>query len=69
MDKKISEMNEGKVARECHIVDAFQQREGREGGCGPGSSLLDHRKIFQGISGMHLKIACAPGKQNNDGLT
>ena len=61
MDQRVSKMNEGKVSRECHIINVFQQWEGREGGCGPGSSLLDHRKIFQGISGMHLEIACAPG--------
>ena len=57
MDQRVSIMNEGKVARECHIINAFQQWEGREGGCGLGSSLLDYRKIFQGISGMQLKIA------------
>ena len=31
MDQRVSKMNEGKTARECHIINAFQQWEGRGG--------------------------------------
>ena len=32
MDQKVGKMNEGKLAREYDIINAFQQQEGREGG-------------------------------------
>ena len=28
MDQRVSKMNEGKISRECHIINAFQQWEG-----------------------------------------
>ena len=31
MDQRVSKMNKGRVARECYIINAFQQWEGREG--------------------------------------
>ena len=37
MDQRVSKMNKGRVARECYIINAFQQREGREGGAAPAA--------------------------------
>ena len=48
MDQIVSKMNEGKVARKYHIINAFQQREGREGVVRPGTKFVGSSQNFSG---------------------